>query len=193
VDPYLLVKFLHIASVIAAFVAAGILHAALLRLRAAEDARSARSAVATLARVGPKMPLFLLALMLTGGWLTQLHWSFNLPFAGIGIVGLLVMGAVSGVVVKPRTRTIYARLAKVEGTLDVEHRALVRDPTLWAAAHIPAPLAAGIVFDMVVKPGWAGSLGAVAVAVALGMVPVLMSQSAPVAAAALSEEGAGIQ
>jgi hypothetical protein len=177
-DLYLLGKFLHVASVIAAFVASSQLHAALGRLRNAEDAGTARAAAGLLARLGPKMPLFLVALLLTGSWLTQQHWNFHLPWVGVGIGGLVVMLAVSGAAIKPRSQAVTAGLASVEGPLDAELRTMVRDPALWAWAHVPAPVAAGIVFDMVLKPGWVGSLAAVVVAVAIGMVPVLVRQPA---------------
>jgi hypothetical protein len=183
VDPYSLVKFLHIASMIAAFISAALLHSALGSLRGAEDAQTARAAAATLARLGPKMPLFVLALLLTGGWLAQQRWNFGLAFVDVAIVGLVLMAAISGAAIKPRTQAVAVRLANVQGPLDAELRAAVRDPALWAWAHVPAPIAAGIVFDMVMKPGWAGSVASVAVAVALGMVPVLAGRSAVAAEA----------
>jgi uncharacterized membrane protein SirB2 len=170
VTTYTIALFLHFLAVVAAFGATSVLHSALFRMHKARRAAEARDAVATVARVAPRMPIFALALFLTGAWLTIQSWQWSAPWIDAGIVGLVVMVALGGVILRPRLMALRQALGEGEGPLTAEQIALSRNTTLWVGAMIPPMIATGIMFDMVTKPSMGMSLVFIAIAMAIGAV-----------------------
>lgn len=169
-DPYALVKLLHLFAVVAAFAAATILHVNLARVKKAEHIPQAREALASAGRVAPLMPLFSLALFLTGVYLTTTRWTWAMPWIRVSVAGLVSMLVVSVAILKPRTAALARSLAEAgDGPLTDALRAPARDPLIGAASHFPTIMAATIMVLMTMKPGFMACLIAIGVAIVLSI------------------------
>lgn len=169
-DLYHLVLFLHLASAVAAFCAATLLHLAHHRFRAATHAGPALDGLALTRRTAPAMPFLALALFASGAWLTQAAWGWRSAWVGWGAGGLLLMQVISLAILKPRVQAA-ARAVAAAGpeALSPELTARLRDRVLWAAAHVQLGLATGILFLMVMKPATIGCVVTLAAAAACAL------------------------
>lgn len=167
---YELALLLHLLTVVATFAASGVLHFGLIRMRTAGDVSVARDGAGLVRTLAPRMPLFIVALLVTGGWLTAQRWTWSTPWVATAVIGLVLMGALSGAVLKPRFGKVGAALAataqqKVEGDL----AATVRDPIVWTIATLQPALATGILAVMALKPAPVGCAVVMAVAIGVGL------------------------
>ena len=184
-DLYHLVLFLHLASVVAAFSVATLLHLAHHRLRTATHVGPALDAATLTRRAAPAMPFLALALFATGGWLTQTAYTWRTPWVEWGTGGLLLMQVVSLAILKPRMQAIGRTLATAGvDALPAEITARLRDRVLSAAAHVQLGLATGILFVMVMKPAVAGCALALAAGVVVALIVALPAGRAASEAAA---------
>lgn len=167
-DTYLIAKYLHLVAVVTAFGASTVMHFSLSRVTKAERRSPAEDALGTLRFLGPRMPIFIAALFITGGYMTQARWGWNMPWIQVSTAGLLSMLIVSGAILKPRMGAMATRLAQSgDDRLSVEMRASMRDPLLSGASNFQTSMSLTVMFLMVTKLGMPGSLIAVVVAVAL--------------------------
>jgi len=168
VDIYSLVKYLHLLSVVTAMSAATLIHWNHVRVKKAERVPQAMEALGVIQKLAPKMPLFALALFLTGAYLVQNRWGWKQAWVQVGIAGLasiLVMGVA---VLKPRLGGIARHIAQagdVPFTGDL--RKPLRDPVMWFAGHFQLIMIATVMYLMTMKPGLTGSLLSIGVAVVL--------------------------
>lgn len=176
---YLLALFLHLSAVVAAFCAVAIIHHGVLRLYRAGTVAQAREAAGLVGWVGPRMPLFALALFLTGAWLVTQQWRWNAPWVDAGITGLVLLIAVGGGFLRPKLNAIQALLAQGDGPVPDAVTAALRERGLWIGVSVQPFIAAAVMFDMVMKPelGWA--LAFIAMAMVLGaMTPMPRGKAA---------------
>ncbi len=166
--------FLHFLAIAGAVATSGIMHFALVKLRRAQRTPQALDALQVLKVRGPRMPLWGVALFLTGAAVTQTSGLWRQPFVGAGTLGIVVMLGVSAALLKPRMPRLARRVATA-GDVPIagDLAAAVRDPVLWSGALVNSAIAYGVMFDMVVKPTMAGCLTVLAVA-ALGAIGVAM-------------------
>jgi hypothetical protein len=182
---YHVVLFLHLVFLVASFAAAGLLHLALLRLHAGGTAPEARQAALLAQRAGRALPLGALGLFATGAYMVADAWSWGDSWVICSIAGLVLMEAIGGAVLGRRGDALLHALEGAEGPLPAAAAARLRDPVLWHASNVPTALAFGVMFVMVTKPGWLGSLVTLVIAVGLGVatgVPLARSE-APLAVA----------
>jgi hypothetical protein len=132
--------FLHLLVVVLGFSAGALVHFGLDRMRSADRADRALDGARLVGRLGPRMPLVALALLLTGAGLTQARWNWSTPWILVSIAGLVTMQVVSLAVLKPRMSALAPRLV------------------------------IGIMFVMVTKPAVAGGVAALVVAAAAAIV-----------------------
>ena len=93
-------------------------------------------------------------------------WGFE-PWILTGLTGLVllvVLGAITG----QRTATLMSR-SDPQWSLDVKPRRALEDPFIKASLPLRTGIALGVVFVMVTKPGTAGSLATMGVAVAISL------------------------
>lgn len=158
--------FIHVVSAMGMFAALGMEVLALTQLGRARDRATARTALAAVGssqRVGgASMPV----LVLTGFYLATAYWQWQGAWIGLGLVGLVAIGAVGGVI----TRRRIGRLQKSLGDGGVGASWIEAFPALWTSFMIRAALLAGAVYLMTVKPGRAVSLGVLGTAVVAGLV-----------------------
>jgi len=158
--------FIHVISALALATALGIEAVALNQLRRVTDGASARAALATLdasRRVGG---LGVLLLLLSGLGLASAYWHWKGAWIGLGLAGMVGIGAMAGVMTGRRVSLLRRRLG--EGALGSALTEAL--PALRASFVIRGALLAGIVYLMTVKPGPLVSLGALGIAVIAGLI-----------------------
>lgn len=167
---YELALLLHLLTVVAAFAATGILHFGVLRMRTAGDVAVARDGAGLVRSIAPVMPIFIVLLLATGGWLTAQRWSWSTPWVTTAVAGLVLMVLISVTILKPRMGKVGAALAstsqeRVEGDL----AATLRDPLAWTAVMLQPAIATGILALMALKPDPLGCAVVMAVTIGLGL------------------------
>lgn len=167
VSAYSIALFLHIVAVLALFASITLEQVGLRRLRRAVSIAQAREWLALLGGLRRiDAPAGLLTLI-TGGWLAQ-NGAGHHAWVALGVLGLVTMAVLGVAVGRPRVAAIAAALSTGDGPIPASVRERLHAPALRASSALRAALGVGIVFDMVVKPGTAGALTALAVAVAVG-------------------------
>jgi hypothetical protein len=158
--------FIHIIAAMGAFTALGIEALALTQLRRASDSATARAALAAL---GPSQRLggaSMLVLTLSGLSLATTYWRWQGAWIGLGLAGLVAIGAVGGLMTGRSLRRLRRRL----GESGVGTSVVDALPVLQTSFMVRAALLAGVVYLMTVKPGRVVSLGVLGIAVVVGLV-----------------------
>jgi hypothetical protein len=165
---YSIFLFLHIVGALGIFAGLAIEQAALFNLRRASTNAQARewlSLLRTLQRfLGPSA----LVLLVTGIYMMATRWSHQ-AWAGLGLVGMILMALIGALVTGRRMKPIGQAVFTSDGALPVSLRDRLSDPVLRLSAWVRLGLALGLVFNMSVKPGTAGAVAALIVAAALGV------------------------
>jgi hypothetical protein len=170
VNSYGLVLFFHLAALLAAISTAGVAHFAEGRLAAAETVSVARTWAALLNRAAPVFPLALLVLLVSGAYLVRREWRWDSGWVEAGLVGVFLLLANGAGIVRRRNLMLKRELgAAAGGPLTDALRQLTRRDIGAIASWANTGLAVGVVFVMTTKPGLGGSLAALAVAAALGV------------------------
>jgi hypothetical protein len=167
VSAYSIALFLHVVGVLALFVGIGLEQVGLRRLRRAASIAQAlewTTLLRGLRRIDAPAGL---AILVTGAYLTETGAGHH-AWVAAGIVGLVLMALLGMAVTRPRVATIAAALSVTDGPIPSAVGDRLRDPVLRASAAFRAALGVGIVFDMVVKPGMAGAVGVLIVALVVG-------------------------
>lgn len=162
--------YAHFLAIVAAVVAATLLHFNFVRLRRATRVSEARDAIATIARIAPVMPLFALALFATGAVLVTQRWAWHDGWVIAGIVGLLSMPVVSLIVLKPRLTAWAGTLGEAkDGPLDAALAAAVQDGVAWGAMTYNHMVSLAVMLVMVLKLTLVPSLGVLLAAPVIGV------------------------
>jgi uncharacterized membrane protein len=167
---YTVMKFVHIAAAIVlvgSYLLAPVLHGA---MRGATDVRALRALALLQHRVltasGPAAGLVLAA----GVYLTLTGWSFTDGWILVSIGLFAANGTLAMSVVDPHAKKLLAAASEApDGTLDGVLTDLVHDARVGAALYIVVGIDLAILFLMVNKPGWAGSVAVAGTGLALGL------------------------
>lgn len=153
------VLFLHIFVAIAAFMMAGVLHAALQAVARAGEVRELRFWGVLVHRLDPLFPLTALLLLGLGAWLIHLsggefRWSDSWVITAV--VSLVVIEGLAGARLAPKAKALVREIEHAEdGPVPDDVRRLAADPSIWHIAHIATFGFAGVVFLMAAKPSGA--------------------------------------
>ena len=141
--------FFHIASAMAICASLGMEAVALAQLRRASDGTATRAALAVLAPGQRLTGIGGLGLLLTGFPLATIYWHWHGPWMGLGLLGLIAIGAIGGSMTGRIVRQLRARLE--DGSVGT----LLADaiPRLRQSLVIRVALFAGVVYLMTLKPG----------------------------------------
>ena len=166
---YSIFLFLHIVGALGIFASLAIEQAALLNLRRATTTMQAREWLSLLRAVQRFMGPSALLLLLTGIYMMATRWSRQ-AWAGLGLVGMIVIALIGAVVTGRRMKTIGQAVFTGDGgaLLPSALRERLDAPALRLSAWVRLGLALGIVFNMSVKPGPLGAVAALVVAATLG-------------------------
>jgi hypothetical protein len=172
---YSILLFLHIVGALGIFAALAFEQAGLFNLRRARTNAQARewlSLLRALRRIqGPSA----LALVATGVYMMATRWSHQ-AWAGLGLVGMVLMVAIGAAVTGRRMRTIGPAVPASDGPLPAALRDRLADPALRRSASVRVALALGIVFNMSVKPATGGTVAALVIAAVLGFIAAEVSR-----------------
>lgn len=174
---YSLALFAHIVGVLGLFVSMGLQWAITLRLRRSgsmEQVREWIGIVGGASRFGLASGALLLA---AGIYMMAAAWGMT-SWLAVSFAAILLMLALGMGVTARRMRAIQRAAAVGGHASEVIPSAIqrqLRDPALWIAVQMASSTALGVVFLMTTKPGFVGSLLAVAVALLLGAVVGIVS------------------
>ena len=166
---YTLGKFVHIAAAIVlvgSYLLAPVLHGA---IRGATDVRALRALARLQQRVisasGPAAVLVLAS----GVSMTLAGWSFSDSWIAVALGLFVANGALAMAVVDPHVKQLRAAADEAsDGPLDPDLTDLVHDARVVGALRIVVGVDLAIIFLMVNKPGWAGSVAVAGTGLALG-------------------------
>lgn len=163
---YGVVLFIHLAAVAGAFFTSGIATAHILRARTLENVIEASQAIATAARAGKLMPIFLLLLVVTGAIMVRAQWSWSEPWIDVALLGAVLLVVIGGGISGRREAAIHVSVRANDSSRAIE---MIRDPLLALAEGMNTGIAVGIVFTMVCKPALAGAVAAVLTGAVVGL------------------------
>ncbi|HYN88256.1 MAG TPA: hypothetical protein VER55_06990 [Ardenticatenaceae bacterium] len=165
---YSVALFLHIVGALGFFVALGIEWTALLHLRRATTTEQTREWLGVFAGLRGVASISEAAILLPGLYMAATTWGIAAwiatTLAAWLLIGILGTG-LTGRLIAPIRAAVFAHSGVLPPALSQD----LRDPRLWISIQTRTAIALGIVFLMSVKPGLAGSLLAIGVAVALGL------------------------
>ena len=105
-DTYLVVKYLHVLSLLVGFGAGAIIWACLFNLRAARTLADAAPWGALAGRIEKVFPVAILGLFGSGAYMTSKAWTWGTDWIVVAIVGLAVIAVQGGgVAAGARTRS----------------------------------------------------------------------------------------
>jgi hypothetical protein len=158
------VLFLHIGVVIAAFMMAGVAHAALQSMARAGSVAEARPWARVMHRIEPLFPVSALIVAGFGVWLVHLGsgtddaFSFKDGWIITAIVTLVAIEAIGGAILAPHGKRLNHLIFEApDGPVTSEIREAAYSPKYWNAAHVSTFGFLGVVFVMASKPSgeWA--------------------------------------
>ena len=192
-DTYHVVLYLHLLSLLLAFVAAGIVSACLFGLRRARTLAEAGPWGMLAGKIARAFPVAILGLFVTGAYMTSDVWSWSTGWIAVSIGGLALIALQGPLLAEPRKKALQqALVANGPGPLGDEARRMTRDPVLWMVAFSNPAIALGVVWSMTQKPGTAGAIAAIVVAYVVGAaVALYFARAAPAAEAAPVGEPVG--
>ena len=172
---YSISLFLHIVGALGLFASLAFEQAALVNLRRATTLTQTRewlSSLRALQRIQGPSALLLVA---TGLYMMITSWRQQ-AWAGLGLVGMVLMAIIGAVVTGRRMKAIGPMLPTSDGPLPAALRQRLDDPALRTSASVRVALALGIVFNMSVKPATGGAVAALAIATILGFVAAQLTR-----------------
>jgi hypothetical protein len=165
---YSISLFLHIVGALGLFTSLAFEQAGLFNLRRAQTNAQAREWLSLLRALQRFQGPSALVLLATGLYMMATRWS-HMAWAGLGLVGMVLMAIIGAVVTGRRMKAIGPAMPAGDGQLPGALRARFDDPALAMSASVRVALALGIVFNMSVKPAAGGAVATLVVAAALGL------------------------
>lgn len=141
--------FIHVISAMGTFLALGIEGLALVQLRRTSNVSSTSAVLGTFRVVqriaGPSM----LLLLVSGLYLARTYWQMKGVWIGMGMLGLVVVGAVGGLMTGRNVRRLRKALATDDNSAVLEHI-----PRIFRTSYVVRfALLVFVVYLMTVKPG----------------------------------------
>jgi hypothetical protein len=163
--------FTHLLGVVTLFAAIALVETAGARLRRAANVQHVRLWVDLTRTAAPLFPVALLTVLGSGLFMTADSWTFTTPWVVVAIAGLIVMGGIGGSV----QGRYFAAIGKTsrateDGPVPQRLSELIAAPAVWVSVAAPDAGALGILWTMATKPGWTGSIVAVAGMAMLGAI-----------------------
>jgi uncharacterized membrane protein len=167
---YTLALFAHILGVLGVFIGIALDWMTILRLRRARTVALVREMTSLVGFQARLIQLSALLLLVAGIYMTVTAWSRDTSWIVVSLAALIVMGALSGGVNGRRLAAIRkAAGASSDAALPPALQRRMADPVLLISVQTAVMVGLGAVFLMTTRPGWPGSLIALAVAVVLGV------------------------
>jgi hypothetical protein len=181
-NTYHYVLYVHLLALFVGIGAGSVLFTCLFQLRAARTLEAAVPWGTVSGKVAKLFPVAILGLFGTGAYMTSSFsaWTWSTPWIDVGIAALVVLGVQGGGIAEHTAKKLQAAMmANGPGPLGPEARRMTLHPGLWVVEFSNFGLVFGVVWNMTEKPGWAGSIAAVAVGYAVGAGLALLLRRAP--------------
>lgn len=186
---YDIALFVHMIGLIAMFGGFVLFTRAGMRLRAASDVDQVRTWLGLLESTGPMFGSGSVLLLISGIYMMAARWKAPLPWLVISLIGLLTVAILGSTTSGKHLRSIRAAVTEGRGSISGELAHRIADPFAWTVTTALNGLAMAIVFVMSIKPGWTGSIVAVALGAGIGaFVGARMSRRAHVAGGVAAAE-----
>jgi hypothetical protein len=144
----------------------GVLHFA----RRAQDLASLRALLALGAPAGRAIPVFSLLVLGSGIYMVEDVWKWDTPWIYVSLIVYIVLFAMGPLVNARRMEAIGMEAGQaVDGAITTSLREKLDDPILTTSERTMTLATIGLIYLMATKPGLTGSLTAVAVFVAVGL------------------------
>jgi hypothetical protein len=154
-----------------------------VQLRRAGDLRAVRTWVGFVRPMTAISGAAWLLLLMSGGHLAGVRWSFSDGWITVSAIGLLVAASVGPLVHGRRLKAIGEDAAG-DGAVPADLRRRIADPVLWASVHALIGVGLGFIYAMTNKTDFVGTtLALVLPAVVGAVVGVLAARRGEVAAA----------
>jgi hypothetical protein len=178
--PYSLALFLHIVGALGMFVALGLEWTSLNFLRRAATGEQAREWLRVFGSTRWLGPAALVLVLLPGFYMMATTWG-GVAWLLVALGTVVLIAVLGASLTGTRFGPIGRAAATASGPLAPDLRQRLNDPLLLLSAQTRGSLLLGIVFLMTVKPGLAGSLITIAIALILGVAATLPAwRTAPV-------------
>lgn len=169
---YSFALFLHIVGALGLFIALGLEWTSLWYLRRATTSEQVNQWLPVFALLGRIYPFAWTAILLPGFYMTATVWG-GVAWISIAFAAIFLLPIIGVVISGRRMAAIGPMVAAERGAISPALRQRLRDPLLWASIQTRVAITLGIVFLMTVKPGLAGALLTIGVAVILGFASAL--------------------
>jgi hypothetical protein len=169
-EDYNIALFLHLVGMAGLFAAIGVEMAGLQFARRAGDVAGVRSSIAPPAVVGPAIPVFAVIILVSGGYMVEDVWDWDIAWIYISLAVFLVLLAAGALVNSRRVKAIaIAAGQSPDGPVSPELREKLDAPVLETSERTMLLATVGIVWLMTVKPEPAAALLAMAIFVVAGL------------------------
>jgi hypothetical protein len=170
-DWYHLVLFAHILGVLGLFMALAVELASMLGARHARTIEAVRVWSSVSKPLDVIFPLAALLTLGAGLAMTLGVWGWSHAWIDLSLALLLLLSVMGAVVNGGHARRIARRAAELEsGSIPSDFRQELTHPTHWTSVMSMTMLSLGIVFLMVEKPGWLGSVVTLVIALLVGII-----------------------
>lgn len=141
-----------------------------INFRKAETVENVLKSVSNYSKMNIIGSIALVLVLIPGVYMMVVAWTTAM-WASIGFIGLLLMGAFSGMITSRKIKQIKKMLPG-ESTVGPKLKSSLTDNALLFSVKIRTTLLVGIIFLMTVKPDLIGSIITIVVSFALGFVPL---------------------
>lgn len=175
-NPYLIVKLIHIIGALGFFMVLGLEWFSLSQARNAATAEQIRERL-QISRSSQRLgPLSMLTILITGFYMMATTWH-GVAWLIVTFGALVLIVALGAAVTAPRMAAIGRALLAATGPISSTLHDLLHNALLWLSLRIRVSIALGIVVLMTLKPALLGSLITLAVAIALALAFSLPARS----------------
>lgn len=166
---YSISLFLHIVGAMGIFAGLALEQAGLFNLRRASTTGQLQESLALFRGMQRIQGPSALVLLATGLYMMATQWRGQ-AWAGLGLVGMVLMAIIGAVLTGRRIKAIARAVPLGDEPLPATLRNSFEDSALRTSASLRLALALGIVFNMSVKPGTLGAVMALVIALGVGAV-----------------------
>ncbi len=171
-DGYSIALFLHIVGVLGIFVALGLEWTGLWQIRSAMSPEQVRTWMGILKSTRGVGFASMVTTLITGIYMMVMVWGV-VAWISVTMGALVLVILLSLMLTGPRMAAVGRALATGKGTLSTTFHSLASHPLLLISINTRVAIALGIVLLKTAKPGLAGSLLTIGVAIALGIAAAL--------------------
>jgi hypothetical protein len=164
---YSIVLFVHVLAAMVVVSAISLLMTGEVMAQRAQSPSELRSIGERELRIASVLKALVPVLAATGLYMAWAAWGLRAPWVILALLTLIYL-AVSGPLVFGRRMQRAIDLAEAASAITPAVRGTLDDPMFTVAKHTRVALLIMLIFLMTVKPGLAGTLGALAAAVVLG-------------------------